>query len=314
MWPLLLFAVAVSVGAPRLLGRARWTCQSPRLGIAAWYATLTAVLSAVGITVAVSVLPLSGGSAPVCMAWQWCVQAARGRYGVLGLLVTAAVAAAAILLAGRLVGCGVRFTREHRARRRQHLQLLSLIGQETAELGATVVQSAQPAAYMVAGPGRRIVVTSAAVAALGPDELAAVLAHERAHAAGRHDVILGGIGLLRMAFPWSALFRTAAQQLGRLVEMRADEVAVTEHRPIVLARALVALAGAPPVIPASAIGATGGDAMARLDRLLDPPARLGTVRKTCIAAVLGLTGMAPTAGLAAVWAFPTLHACLLSAS
>jgi Zn-dependent protease with chaperone function len=310
-WPLLLFAVAVAVVAPRALTRSRWTYQSPQLGIVAWYATLTAVASALVVTTAMLVHPWRSESTPVCMAWQWCLQAARGQHGAAGRIVTALIAVVAVLLAGRLLVCGVRFARDHHTRRRQHQQLLMLAGQEVAELGATVVPAAQPAAYMVAGPGRRVVVTTGAVAALDAEELAAVLAHERAHSAGRHDLILAAVRLLTVAFPWSSLLRTAAQQLSRLVEMRADEVAVTQHRRIVLARALVAMASASPVIPAHAVGATGGDAMVRLGRLLDPPARLSTTRRTCIAAGWALTAAVPVLSLVTVWSIPALKACLL---
>jgi Zn-dependent protease with chaperone function len=310
-WFLLLFAAAVAAVAPRVLSRARWAYQSPQLGIVAWYATLTAVASALVEATVVLVHPWRSGAPPVCMAWQWCLQAARGQHGAAGRVVTAAIAAVAVLLAGRLVVCGVRFAREHHTRRREHQQLLMLTGQEVAELGAMVVPSAQPAAYMVAGPGRRVVVTTGAVAALDAEELAAVLAHERAHSAGRHDIVLASVRLLTAAFPWSSLLRTAAQQLSRLVEMRADEVAVTRHRRIALARALVAMASASPVIPAHAVGATGGDAMARLGRLLDPPARLSTTRKTCIAAGLALTAAAPVLSLVTAWAIPALKSCLL---
>jgi Zn-dependent protease with chaperone function len=310
-WFLLLFAPAVAAVAPRVLRQARWTYQSPQLGIVAWYATLTAVASALLAATAVLVHPWRSDTAPVCLAWQWCLQAARGQHGTAGRVVTAVIAATAVLLAARLLTCGVRFAREHHTRRRQHQQMLMLAGQEVAELGATVVPSAQPAAYMLAGPGRRVVVTTGAVAALDAEELAAVLAHERAHSAGRHDIVLATVRLLTVAFPWSALLRTAAQQLSRLVEMRADEVAVTRHRRIVLARALVAMASASPVIPANAVGATGGDAMARLGRLLDPPARLSTARKTCIAAGLALTAVAPVLSLVTVSSIPALKACLL---
>jgi Zn-dependent protease with chaperone function len=310
-WPLVLFAAAVAVMAPRVLSRARWVYQSPHLGIVAWYATLTAVASALLATAAVLAHPWRSGTPPVCLAWQWCLQAARGQHGTAGRTVTAVLAAAAVLLAGRLLICGVRFARDHHTRRRQQQRLLTLAGREVAELGATVVPSAQPAAYMVAGPGRRVVVTTGAVAALDAEELAAVLAHERAHSAGRHDVILATVRLLTVAFPWSSLLRTAAQQLSRLVEMRADEVAVTQHRRIVLARALVAMASASPVIPANAVGATGGDAMVRLERLLDPPARLSVTRKACIAAGLAVTAAAPVLSLVTVWSIPALKTCLL---
>ena len=165
---------------------------------------------------------------------------------------------------------------------------------------------------MVAGHRRRVVVTTGAVAALRDEELAAVLAHEQAHAAGRHDLLLNGVRLLHSAFPRVPLFVTAWHELGRLVELRADDVAVTQHQPLSLARALVAMAGATsPEMPAGSVAATGGDAVARLRRLLTPPERLTAGQLTLISAGAAVVAVTPAAALGASWIFPTLASCVL---
>lgn len=312
-WHLLLFAGALATLAPSVLGRARWAYRSPQLGIAAWYAVLAAVLSAVfAATAALLVLPYSGTAAVCVVAWRWCVQAARGDYGTAGQLAAAIMVLVTGALAGRLVVSGVGFVRTQRAHRRRHLQMLRLAGRDAPELGATVVTCAEPAAYMVAGQHRRVVITTGAVAALRDEELAAVLAHERAHAAGRHDVLLNGVRVLRSAFPWLPLFRLADQQLVRLVEMRADEVAAMHHRPINLARALVTMAGAAsPPVPAGAVAATGGDAVARLGRLLDPPDRLTAVQCGVIGTGAAVMATAPALTVVVSWLFPSLNICVL---
>jgi len=97
---------------------------------------------------------------------------------------------------------------------------------------------------VVGGSTRRVVVTTGAIDALAGPELAAVLAHERAHAAGRHDLLLDGIRLLEKAFPRVVLFTAARCELCRLVELRADEVATVHHAPLSLARAMVTMAAA----------------------------------------------------------------------
>ncbi|GAA0793408.1 M56 family metallopeptidase [Spirilliplanes yamanashiensis] len=309
-WHLLLFAVVLASVAPRVLGRARWVYRSPKLGIAAWYAMLAGVVSAVLAATAALLVPPHPGAAAVCVAWRWCVQAARGEYGAAGQLAAATMVLVTGALAGRLLVSGVGFVRKQRAHRHRHLQMLRLAGRDAPELGATVVTCAEPAAYMVAGHHRRVVITTGAVATLRDEELAAVLAHERAHAAGRHDILLSGVRVLRAAFPWLPLFHVAADQLGRLVEMRADEVAVANHRPINLARALVAMAGATsPQVPAGALAATGGDAVARLGRLLDPPDRLSIVQRWLIGTGIAAMAAAPALTLAASWLFPSLNVC-----
>ena len=310
---LLLFAALTATVGPRWLGEARWVYRSPRLGIAAWYAVVGGVVSAVVAATISLVVPQRQNEAAVCAAWRWCVQAVRGDHGVAGRLAAAAVVLAALVLAGRFLLCAFRFRRAQGAERRQQLQLLRLAGREAPELGATVVQCAEPAAYMVAGHHRRVVVTTGAMAALNEEELSAVLAHEHAHAAGRHDVLLNGLRLLRTAFPRLSLFVVAWDHLSRLVEMRADEVAVTHHRPISLARALVAMAGASsvPGTPTTAVPATGGDAMARLKRLLDPPDRLTTGQSSAIGAAVLLVAAAPVLTAALGWLLPGAERCLL---
>src|SRR6266542_3862226 len=231
--------------------------------------------------------------------------AARRGAGVCGV--------AGVALVGRLVVCGVRLARAGAVRRREHLHVLALAGRRSAELGATVVECAEPAAYMLAGRDRRVVVTTGAVDALSAGELAAVLAHERAHAAGRHDLLLAGVRLLRAAFPHVVLFAVARAQLGRLVELRADDFAVASHPRISLARALVAMAthtgAAASVVPVGAVAAAGGDAAERLRRLLEPPARLSSLQRAAVAAGIAALALAPAALLVAAQVFPVLGMC-----
>ena len=52
------------------------------------------------------------------------------------------------------------------------------------------MEHSQPAAYCVAGRQPTVILTTAAVQALDPGQLDAVLAHERAHLAGRHHRLL----------------------------------------------------------------------------------------------------------------------------
>jgi Zn-dependent protease with chaperone function len=313
---LLLFAMAVSVFAPRALVRAGWVYRSPRLGIAAWYAVLTAVVSAVAGAVLAVVAPWQAADAPICMAWRWCLQAAHGGHSLPGRSVVAVVLLVGFALATRLVVTGVRLVRAGAARRRMHVQMLTVAGRAAPELGATVVGNPKPAAYVVAGHGRQVVVTTGALEQLRGDEVAAVLAHERAHAAGRHDLLLDGVRLLAQAFPRVALFPVARDQLCRLVEMRADEVATVRHAPLSLARALVTMAtanagneGSAGAVLAGAVAATGGDAAERLDRLLTPPAPLSRLQGAVVVAGIGVLALTPAAVLLAAQVFPVLAMC-----
>ncbi len=122
--------------------------------------------------------------------------ALRAQYASPGGALTAAVGAA--FAATMLASAGWCVSRElmaAAAARRTHRDLLRLTSRpcDPDRAGAAdpvVVQHATLAAYCLPGRGGRIVLTSAALAALSPDELAAVLAHERAHLSGRHHLAL----------------------------------------------------------------------------------------------------------------------------
>ncbi|GAA3390353.1 M56 family metallopeptidase [Cryptosporangium minutisporangium] len=289
-----LFAAAVAWAAPRALPRARWVERAPRLGIAAWCAVLLAVTTSLVAAAALIVCSPIADTA-LCMAWQWCMRAAHGEFGWTGRAVATAATAAATVIAARLVCCGLRMARARAGQRRRHAQLVRLAGRSSTALGATVVECAEPAAYVASGTAHQVVVTSGALELLSAEQLAAVLAHERAHVVGRHALLLAGVRLLQLAFPRVGLFAAAHGQLSRLAELRADEVAAAHHEPLALARALVTMAGATvsegrASVPPGAMAATGGETVERLHRLLTPPARLAPAQRLVVAA--GIAGVA----------------------
>ncbi|MEH1128209.1 M56 family metallopeptidase [Micromonospora sp. CPCC 206061] len=299
--------------APRLLANAGWVYRSPRLGIAAWYAVVGAVFTAAAGALVAVVAPWQAADAPICAVWRWCVQATRGDFGVIGRIAGMAAFVVGLAMAARLVITGVRLTRAASVRRGAHRRMLAVAGRTVPELGATVVENPQPAAYLVAGTGRLVVITSGALDQLRADEVAAVLAHERAHAAGRHDLLLDGVRLLNLAFPRMSLFAVARAQLTRLVEIRADEVATQQHARISLARALVAMATASaatrPSPALAGVAAVGGDAAERLHRLLTPPAPLARAHAMALAGVIAALAIAPAILVAATFVHPVLGMC-----
>jgi Zn-dependent protease with chaperone function len=101
----------------------------------------------------------------------------------LGLTLAAAVLARTALTAVT----HLRAVRQHALR---HAQTARLAGHPQPTLGAVLVDHAQPAAYCVAGPHPTVILTTAALQALDPDQVDAVLAHERAHLAYRHHRLL----------------------------------------------------------------------------------------------------------------------------
>ncbi len=281
--PLILLGYALLLGTlgARGLQRANWPDRAPGLGILAWQAlTSSVVLSAMlaGTALALPTLPVTADLADLLRA---CALALKAHYSTPG---GAALAVAGVALAtgvaariGYCLAAGWAMTRRHRIQQRQVLELLGL---RHSRSDAVVVQHPTAAAYCVPGRRGQVVLTTAALNSLGDAELSAVLAHERAHLRGRHDLVLAGGAALMAAFPFITLFRTAHAQLARLVEMHADDHALDHSDRWVLATALVALAGA--VHPAGALGAGGESALARVQRLAAPLRPLGRSRSAVV--------------------------------
>jgi Zn-dependent protease with chaperone function len=175
------------------------------------------------------------------------------------------------------------------ARRRQRALLTLLAHGDPKVPGALVVDYPNVAAYCLPGLRSQIVVSVGTLELLGCGELAAVLAHERAHLRERHDLVLLPFTALRRAFPRSATCTDAQRAVALLVEMLADDRALRGRPTRELVSALVRFgtAGAYPA-PAGALSAGEGEVVARVARLLLPvhPLPAAAVAAICLAAVL----------------------------
>ncbi|MFE2725839.1 M56 family metallopeptidase [Kitasatospora sp. NPDC059327] len=144
-------------------------------------------------------------------------------------------------------------------------------------------------------PGRpgepgRIVVTAGMLRALSAPERAALLAHERAHLAGRHHLFLA---LAEHAAAVHPALRALRAPLGYHLERWADEVAAEQvgDRTVTaraVGRAALAASRSPrPARPGLAPAAHSGPVPRRVAALLQPrPAASGSRRRTAAALVL----------------------------
>ncbi len=176
------------------------------------------------------------------------------------------------------------------ARRRQRALLALLAHGDPKVPGALVVDYPTVTAYCLPGLFSRIVVLSVGtVELLGRGELAAVLAHERAHLRERHDLVLLPFTALRRAFPRSAMCVEAQRSVALLVEMLADDHALRGRPARELVSALVRFgtAGTCPA-PAGALAAGEGDMTARVARLLQPVRPLPAPASAAICLAAGL--------------------------
>jgi bla regulator protein blaR1 len=289
---LVAYAACVGTLGSRVLDRAGWTARAPLLAIviyltAAW--SVVAALGLAGLTLAVHATALGGGLSHLIGA---CVLRLRATYATPG---GATVAGLGLTLAGAVLArTAVTATTHLRATGRQasrHAQAARLVGVPEPALGAVLVEHPQPTAYCVAGRHPTVVLTTGALEALDPDQLAAVLAHERAHLAAHHHRLLAMARIGRQVFPFLPLMRDADAQVTRLVEMHADDAGKRASGPAPLATALVALATAGS--PAPALAAAAIDTVQRIHRLLDPARPLGPGRRQLLRATAAVFALTP---------------------
>jgi len=176
------------------------------------------------------------------------------------------------------------------ARRRQRTLLALLAHGDPKVPGALVVDYPTAAAYCLPGLRSRIVVLSVGtLELLGRGELAAVLAHERAHLRERHDLVLLPFTALRRALPRSVMCAEAHRAVALLIEMLADDRALRGRPARELVSALVRFgtAGSCPA-PAGALAAGEGDMTARVVRLLQPVRPLPAAASAAVCLAAGL--------------------------
>lgn len=297
---LLLYSVVVLVAGPPLLRALTRHGHAPRFGVAAW---LIAIGTVVLIWVAVAGIVVIEVArrwdyprivAASCLVWlRGVVTVASDSAGLapqvtLGALVTVAalvVAFASGRLAMTISGM--------RVRAREHAEAVRLVGRRTGDPDVVIVEAPEPAAYCVSGRPSTIVVTSAAVAALDEHELAAVIAHERAHLAGHHSLAVTTLRGLAAVFPKVTLLREGAAHVARLLEMCADDASARRYGSAPLLSGLITLCRA---APAGALAAADVAVLARAERLavLSADPAIGRAR-AALTSVIAVMAAGPVA-------------------
>lgn len=290
---LILAAVAIGcIPAARALATASWPRRAPVAAILLWQALgLGWGLAAVGALIGFAVTGTS--TAVGSGALSRLVSLARGDnpaavavgIGPVRLAGLAAGVLLLVMLCWILVAASAAVLR---ARQRQRT-LLSLLAHGDPKVpGALVVDHPAAAAYCLPGLHPEIVISAGALDLLGADELAAVLAHERAHLRERHDLVLLPFLALLRAFSWAAITARAYRAVGLLLEMHADDRVLRQVPARELATALLRVGAAGGALPAGALAVTGqveSEVAARVIRLLRPPPVLGSAATALVLAV-----------------------------
>lgn len=204
-----------AVAAWRLPGSA-WARRSPRAGIVVW-----------------QLLGLGWGVALIAS-----LTVAAWALPGMGVVQVIALGLAAGLMVMLLSALGWAFVGAVRVRQRQR-RLLRLVGRPSSmspEL--TLVDHPAATAYCLPGLRSRIVVSAGTISLLTEQQLSALVAHERAHARERHDLVLLPFGSLRKLLPRSRMIGRAYREVELLVEMAADDRARRSEPGRVLAAAL----------------------------------------------------------------------------
>lgn len=219
-------AVALAAPIPLTLAAAAWPTRAPARALLLWQA----IALAGGFSTLAAFVLAGFGLLPT------------SEIGA-GILFGAAAAIAAYLL-GHLAVTVVSVTRS----RRRHRALLALLTSPHPTRAATVVlEDSLPLAYCVPRGWHSLTVLSRGLLEkLTPDELSAVVAHERAHLTQRHDIVLVAFRAWRNALPWFPIAARAAEEVDVLVELLADDTARRVVPDAVLARAIAAVATVEP--------------------------------------------------------------------
>ncbi|MBF6096593.1 M56 family metallopeptidase [Nocardia cyriacigeorgica] len=298
---LLVYGGGVAVVGPAVLRRLTRSGTAPRLGVLAWVVTVASALAAWMAAAVVFVIEHA-------TVWRHSDEAIRACYAVFGMpvhpydhpagrLVTFALAILVAVAAGALGWRSVRMLLLMRQRTRAHARAVRMVGRRMPGLPAVVLDAPHPQAYAVPGRPDTIVVTTGALAALTDDQLAAVLAHERAHLSGRHGVLSAALtGVAAMA-PRLGVLRHGSAEVGRLLEMCADDAAAREHGREPLLGGLLAIVEAGARTPAGALGAASTAVLARAQRLAAPAGamRRVTTRTALLGVILTTVGGLVTA-------------------
>jgi Zn-dependent protease with chaperone function len=293
-------AVLLAWPAPVLLGKASWPLRAPASALFLWQSiALTGGLSMIGALLTLGLLPYGDSLVRAIRGFVANVSNNQPLHGVDALYLLAV--GAAILLGSHLVLNLILTIVSTERQRRRHRQLVTLLGSpDPTRPGTQLIDNATPIAYCLPGARSITVFSAGLVQLLDPDQLRAVVAHERAHVAQRHDLLLIAFRAWHLSLPWFPIAYRAEREVGALVEMLADDRARRGVPDIALASAIALVAGArtnssdEPSDLAVLPVATAQQTRNRVRRLLEPAEPIGIQMRLGIGALAVALVAVPT--------------------
>ncbi|MFE3325953.1 M56 family metallopeptidase [Streptomyces sp. NPDC059176] len=292
---LLSLGALAAVVAPRLMARARWPEREPVVALWVWQCVVAAVLLSFALSMTFSAAAawqaVRGpvfASAPQAVVEAYALGAGGPWSAVL-----------AVVLACGGLWTGAMLTREvyraHARRRRRRVELLVrspvLPGEDPGDDPLVVLEGERPDAWWLPGAAPQLVITTAALRRLKGRQLDAVLAHEQGHARARHDWLLHCSTALANGFPQVPVFAAFRDEMHRLVELAADDVASRRFGRLTIALALVELNEHRGVF--GPCPTPDAQLPQRVDRLLAPVPRLTAGRRLRLTAAAALVPVVP---------------------
>lgn len=266
--PLLAYAAILGLLGPAWLCTAGWTLRAPRVALAAWAGTLAGSLVSLVLAGVLVAAPDARVTTSLADLLHACASALHEAYRAPGdTALHAAGAGLALGLPVKVLASLVASAWSGRRRRAAHLRDLRLVAGTGPVPGVAVVTHPVPAAYCLGGRRGVVVVTSSALAILEPGELAAVLAHEKAHQRGRHHLIVSVTRALASGVWILPPARRAVAAVHELLELVADDAAVRRAGRQATRAALLKLADPRQTRPVAGLAAGDTAVLLRLQRL-----------------------------------------------
>ncbi|AIG80434.1 Hypothetical protein AJAP_38240 [Amycolatopsis japonica] len=286
---LLLGAALTGWFTPALLNRINPARTDPSALLVAWLLAAVGVLAA---TIAGTVLLLSpghGAGTTVMSIVNECLAAiSHGTPPRAEVFAGLAGIALVSLLTLRFAVIVVQFARRRARTRRQHLETLQMAARCDDHCPRTWwLDHDEPMAFSYAYRRGVIVATEGLERHLSAAEVAAVLAHERAHLRGKHHHVITWVDALAKALPFLPLFREAPSAVRMLVELAADVAAVREHGAATVRTALLSVAGHG--TPDGTLAMGGGGVELRLAALTNGGAPAGRAKRILACALAAAT-------------------------
>lgn len=292
---LLSLGALAAVLAPRLVSRADWSEREPIVALWVWQCVVAAVLLSFALSMtfsAASAWTLVEGQvfapAPSAVVDAYALGTEEPWAAVLAVILACGGLWTLAMLTREVLGA-----RAHRRRRRAELLVRAPLmpGEATSGDRLVVLEGSRPDAWWLPGAAPQLVITTAALRRLKGRQLDAVLAHEQGHARARHDWLLHCSAALANGFPQIPVFAAFRDEMHRLVELAADDVASKQFGRLTIALALVELNEDRGVF--GPCPTPGAQLPQRVHRLLSATPRLTAGRRLRLTAAAALVPVVP---------------------